>query len=236
MIDQFKKADIHVRFFDGVLVSGTDRDQIAAKEGVTLAKFAHRLTMGELGCYFSHRRLWQALVDSDDEAYVIFEDDMLLEPGFKKTAEALMARDSGFDVVRLGPLVPRMRRHRYANLGDGRAVYWTKSTAWGMGSYMITKDAARALVQSTKTFWGAVDADIDRVWVHGKKVQMVYPVAARPMDIPSIIGVRLEDYERDFTFHERWWRRGTRHLYRFVVLLQRIKSRRHQRRLNAFAR
>jgi glycosyl transferase family 25 len=227
MIDQFKKADIRVTFFDGVLVSGSDADRIAADEGVALGKFAKRLTLGELGCYFSHRRLWQQLIDSDDDAYVILEDDMILEAGFKVTVEALMRRGIEFDVVRLGPNVPRMRRHRYANLGDGRIVYWTKSTAWGTGAYTITKDAARALLQSTQTFWGAVDADIDRIWTHWKKVQMVYPVAARPMDLPSLIGDRVADSDRHISFHERWWRRGTRHLYRFIVLLQRLKAARN---------
>ena len=108
-------------------------------------------------------------------------------------------------------------------------VYWTKSTAWGTGSYMITKDAARALLKSTGTPWGAVDADIDRIWRHWKKVQMVYPVAARPMDLPSLIGDRVDDCDRHIGFHERWWRRGTRHLYRFTVLLQRIRSRKYLR-------
>ena len=224
MIDQFKKADIQVTFFDGVLVSGSNHDRIAADEGVRLGKFAKRLTLGELGCYFSHRRLWQSLIDSDDEAYVIFEDDMILEPGFRETVEALMQSGRGFDVVRLAPLSPRMRRHEYVDLGNGYVVYWTKGTALGTGCYTITKDAARALLKATKTFWGPIDFDIDRCWTHWKKVQMVYPEAARAMDLPSTIGYRVEDKDRHIGFHERWWRRGTRHLYRFVVLLQRIKS------------
>ena len=229
MTDQFRKANIEVAFFDGVLVTGSDSDQIAATEGVTLGKFAKRLTLGELGCYFSHRRLWQALIDSDDEAYVIFEDDMFLEPGFKDITESLMSRYKQFDVVRLGPLTPRMRTHTYASLGEGRSVYWTKCTALGMGCYTITKDAAHALLKSTETFWGPIDFDIDRCWTHGKKVQLVYPVAATIMGLPSTIGHREEDRDRHIGFHERWWRRGTRHLYRLTVLLQRIRSRKDQR-------
>lgn len=232
MIDQFKKADIEVTFFDGVLVGGSDSGRIAADEGVTLGKFAKRLTRGELGCYFSHRRLWQSLIDSDDEAYVIFEDDMILVPEFKNIVEALMQPDRGFDVVRLAPLTPRMRRHRFSDLGNGYVVYWTKGSALGTGCYTITKDAARALLRSTKTFWGPIDFDIDRCWTHWKKVQMVYPVPARVMDLPSTIGYRVEDKDRHIGFHERWWRRGTRHLYRLTVLFQRMRSRK-QRRLNA---
>lgn len=159
---EFQRAGIEVSFFDAVMVEGTDLDSAAAREGVTLGVFARTLTRGELGCYFSHRRLWQQLLDSDDEAYVIFEDDMSLVPNFREIAEAVLMRDAGFDVVRLGPLRAHERSEVYKDLGNGHAVYWTKRTALGMGCYMVSREAASALLAATTRIAGPVDYDVDR--------------------------------------------------------------------------
>jgi GR25 family glycosyltransferase involved in LPS biosynthesis len=118
-----------------------------------------------------------------------------------------------------------MRRHCYADLADGRVVYWTKSTAWGTGGYTIKKDAGRALVKFTKTFWTAVHAGMNRMWVHGKNEQTFLHVASRSMDVPSVIGHRIENRERRIGFHKRLWRRGTRQSYRSIVVPQRLQSR-----------
>ena len=78
MTEQFTSARVLVQFFDGVPVTG-GYGKIATSDGVILGKFDKRFTLGELGCYFSRRRLRQELIGSDDEACVILEDDMLLE-------------------------------------------------------------------------------------------------------------------------------------------------------------
>jgi glycosyl transferase, family 25 len=226
MSEQFSKANIEAHFFDGVLIPEGDPRGAAKAEGVSLGKFARSLTRGELGCYFSHRRLWQALVDSNDDAYVIMEDDMVLEDGFRRTTETVLSGAWDFDLVRLGPLRPHERSYMDVELGDGRSVYWTKRTALGMGCYTITKEAARALLRATQTIVGPVDYDVDRCWVHSRKVQLVYPVAARIMDLPTTIEGRIDDRDRNIGIHETWWRRYTKHRYRISVTLQRLRAER----------
>ena len=66
MAAEFEKADIDVSFFNAVVVPNTNNDAIAKAEGVKLGRYARRLTRGELGCYFSHRRLWEQLLQSDE--------------------------------------------------------------------------------------------------------------------------------------------------------------------------
>ncbi|WP_322013571.1 glycosyltransferase family 25 protein [Paraburkholderia sp. J12] len=230
MMDQFHKAGIEAEFFDGILIPEGNPRAAAEAEGVSLGKFARSLTRGELGCYFSHRRLWRALVESNCDAFVIMEDDMVLEDGFRETVETVLSGKWDFDLVRLGPLRPHERSYMHVDLGIGRRVYWTKRTALGMGCYTITKEAARAMLHATSTIVGPVDYDVDRCWVHSRKVQLVYPVAARIMNLPTTIEGRVDDRDRTIGFHEKWWRRYTKHRYRLSVTMQRLGARRAAQR------
>ncbi len=36
--------------------------------------------MGEIGCFLSHRKVWQAIVDSGAAVGLVFEDDAVIDP------------------------------------------------------------------------------------------------------------------------------------------------------------
>lgn len=44
----------------------------------------HTTTPGEIGCTMSHRCVWQDIVDHNYKGALIFEDDIILKPGFKE--------------------------------------------------------------------------------------------------------------------------------------------------------
>uniref|UniRef100_A0A6C0DTS7 Uncharacterized protein n=1 Tax=viral metagenome TaxID=1070528 RepID=A0A6C0DTS7_9ZZZZ len=48
---------------------------------------------GVVGCALTHYTLWKALLNSNDDYYIIFEDDVTLSPSFKKVYDALTSRD-----------------------------------------------------------------------------------------------------------------------------------------------
>ena len=50
--------------------------------------------VGFIGCALSHYNLWKALLASNDEYYVIFEDDVTLVPKFKEKFESLKKNDA----------------------------------------------------------------------------------------------------------------------------------------------
>jgi FkbM family methyltransferase len=45
--------------------------------------------VGVIGCALSHYNLWRSLLASNEEYYVIFEDDVILSPSFKRVYEGL---------------------------------------------------------------------------------------------------------------------------------------------------
>ena len=62
------------------------------------------VTPGMIGCQLSHLALWKHLLASDDDAFLIFEDDVLLPKGALATMNKayLMALPSDWDVVYWG--------------------------------------------------------------------------------------------------------------------------------------
>lgn len=59
---------------------------------------------GVIGCYLSHRKFWQMVVDEGYESAIIFEDDVKLVPDFKEKLRSHLDlfKDEIYDVVLLG--------------------------------------------------------------------------------------------------------------------------------------
>jgi hypothetical protein len=61
---------------------------------------------GVIGCYLSHRKFWQYVVDRNYSSAIIFEDDVRLIPGFKKKLTSSLQRleqdKLEYDIIFLG--------------------------------------------------------------------------------------------------------------------------------------
>ena len=64
------------------------------------------LTYGEIGCFLSHYRLWQQIVEEELDLVLIFEDDIKFEPYFISKLEYLKSElfdlEGSWDLVFLG--------------------------------------------------------------------------------------------------------------------------------------
>ena len=132
-------------------VAGVD-----AAAGATAA--APPLTVPEVACFLSHRRCWQIIADGKDRHGAIFEDDVV----FAHDAGALLA-DAGWvpsdaDLVKLETFfVPVRLGRRRAALGNGYSLARLVGRHVGAAGYVVSRTAARKLVQRTTRFRAAVD-------------------------------------------------------------------------------
>src|SRR6187402_784087 len=81
-----------------------ERDHLYSAE--LNARLHHKpLVDGEKGCYSSHLRAWQWLLDSPHVALVVLEDDVRITPGFNQAVQALAAQvasgSAQWDMVKL---------------------------------------------------------------------------------------------------------------------------------------
>jgi len=113
----------------------------AKNHGVTLS-------LGDLGCAASHITLWERLSQSNDSAWVIFEDDICLDSRVDlECLEEIVLDNKGNEVTLLnhyGIFGFRAGRRRYARLkAEARFPIWQTN---GAGAYVIGRGAAVALL------------------------------------------------------------------------------------------
>lgn len=219
MTEQFAKAGIDARFFNGIMLKDGETDIPGYDEKAHIRRAGRGLSRGEIGCYLSHRKVWQQLLDSDDDAYCVLEDDVVLETGFRDAVEAIMEHSADLDIVRLSTRTPRDLRLRYMTLRTGARVYWTRQCVSGCHGYTITRRAAQAMLKCTERILDPIDHELTRCWEHRQKVQVLHPPAVRLSHLPSTIddrhGVRRAGMLT---------RRLTGIRYRLEVLRQKIRA------------
>ena len=135
------------------------------------------LSNGEKGCYASHLRSWQQLMDSDAPAMVVFEDDVRLLPDLPQALAAIEAlpTDGSWDMIKLygrepekiadqGPLVQ----------GSLQLISYQRVPSFAAG-YVISRSGARKMLEARVPFDRPVDVDI-RFWFENDlRVYGVYP-------------------------------------------------------------
>ncbi|MGE8440474.1 MAG: glycosyltransferase family 25 protein [Comamonas testosteroni] len=135
------------------------------------------LSNGEKGCYASHLRSWQQLLDSDAPAMVVFEDDVRLLPQLPQALAAIEAlpADGSWDMIKLYGREPE----KIANQGPLVAgalqlISYQRVPSFAAG-YVISRSGARKMLEARVPFDRPVDVDI-RFWFENDlRVYGVYP-------------------------------------------------------------
>ena len=139
------------------------------------------LSDGERACFASHYTLWQKCIESN-EPIIVLEDDVEILPHFWQELERI--EQSEYVYVRL----------RYTNQKAGfypleHNFYISFDNVAGTQGYYLTPTAAKAFIESAKSWYRPVDDYMDMFYLHKIPVVCVKPVI-HSIDIQSIIGGR----------------------------------------------
>ncbi|MCW5139931.1 glycosyltransferase family 25 protein [Burkholderia cenocepacia] len=185
MVEEFAKQNINARFFDAFELKGCGHGIPGYDTGARLRRYGWLLSPGELGCYLSHRAVWRQLVESGSNACCIMEDDVALLDGFKSATEELYATREHWDMVRLMWL-NRREQTEYAHLSSGTKLMWMESPV-GLQCYMITREAAEAMLDYTSRILHAIDIAFDRNWEHEQRMFVTEPQFVQDTGAPTTI-------------------------------------------------
>ena len=56
------------------------------------AYYHRQMTMGEIGCFLSHYRIWENIVERKQNEVLILEDDVRFQPYFKDSAIRVLSQ------------------------------------------------------------------------------------------------------------------------------------------------
>lgn len=121
-------------------------------------RYPYCLTPGEVGCFLSHKKCWQKLVDSGDDWALVLEDDSVFHP---KAAEYFHSTDwipEGVQLVQFSFAKDSTFSDKSILLSNGSHLVRVKhSSPCGTYAYMISREAALKGLELSEKIEGPID-------------------------------------------------------------------------------
>lgn len=155
-----------------VMAAGT---QPLRKGDLHHPRYPFALGPGEVGCFLSHRKCWQKIVDDQLDYALIVEDDLHLDATGWGEAQNLVAEYAGTDsFFRL----PAKRREvptiTLAEQGEAR-LFLPKVIGLQTVAQVVGRNAAIRLLAASEALDRPVDTFLQMHWVHGQPIQTILP-------------------------------------------------------------
>lgn len=195
-----KELNIGFEFFDAIRGDDTENKSLFGYDDKKCIKEKGRsLSLGERGCFASHRTLWLECVEKN-EIFLIFEDDVFFADDFKHILLDLDQVVSEIGYVKLGHSANRKFMGLKQFVSTNYKINASKNNKYkvvryltsqnGSYAYAISPAAARKLVINSEEWWHPVDNYIEFEEEHGVLNLGVEPPVVFPSDAPSTIGQR----------------------------------------------
>jgi glycosyl transferase family 25 len=161
---------------DGKQLSDEEMSRVVAGEG----RWGW-LTPTEIGCFLSHRLCWQAIADGADPYGAVFEDDMLFGEQAGEVLSAISWIPDDADIIKLETAGSRIYvdKTNRATVG-GRSIQRLRWAHYCAGGYILSRNAARCLLQENISFKESVDDvlfSLETIAAGNSKICQLVPAA-----------------------------------------------------------
>lgn len=180
------KTDLQWCFFDAL-----EEPIPPLKHDINLTRIhtGRSLRKGEVGCYSSHFQVWNEFVASGEEQLIVLEDDVLAD----WSALARLARERlshyNINILRLFATHPvHGRIERFKLLSDHTHLMRVAGTCYGTQAYLLSREAAKALVNSCSGLTMPIDWAMSRYWAYGIANHAMIPFPVVERLVASTIG------------------------------------------------
>ncbi len=182
---------------DGRALTAADRAMVDPAR--TRLIYGNDLLDTEIGCYLSHYRLYQRMLDENIEVALIMEDDLDIAPQLPALiAELLADPDPPWLVVRLDSLRTQLHEPPNPRFAGRQVRRFPHGTLFrldvhvlGLGAYLIRQEGARRMLEYGRNIFMPIDQTMDRFWENRLTPYIVRPFPVRQRaDLASRIGAR----------------------------------------------
>ena len=145
-LNQIKITADRISAIDGKKLDKNTLSKITTKSFMQKIICPRELTLGEIGCFLSHRNCWKHLLSSDENFALIMEDDIT----FSARATTFLLNPDwilpGIHLIQLSTLNPSPHKaivDKLISLSCGdELLHIRKPIPWGTQAYIISKEAA----------------------------------------------------------------------------------------------
>ena len=188
---EFEKVGLDYEIWRAVDGSRLTEEELGSADNETRHRLGYdAMDHPALACLLSHTAALRSLADSEDEMIAVFEDDAILHPDVAGVLAALEEQPEGFDVVKL-QRSPDCRRAYFPvrPLGPGHTLGRLRFHDFGCYGYVITRGAARRILERFPRPVFEIDWIVPRYWENG--LERIYyldpPVVFHNDALPSYI-------------------------------------------------
>jgi glycosyl transferase family 25 len=148
------------------------------------------LSAAEIGCYLSHRNIWQTMVEGNLSMALILEDDAELGAQLPAALRAIENLERPWDLIKLyEPQIKKPLARSIPLNQDFSLCQYIKVPSTNTG-YVLSLAGAFKLLGTREMFGRPVDDDIQFYWEYSGEVYGVkpYPVFIADSSLESTIG------------------------------------------------
>lgn len=160
---------------DGRALPAEEIDAVYSRKSLHAPRYPFPLSDGEIGCFLSHRKVWQAIVDSGLEAGLIIEDDVEIDAIAFSRAVALAREHIGA----LGYIQFQTRpvKGQFTELirDDDVSIVRPLVGQLRTSAQIVSAAHARMLLDLTGQFDRPVDSFLQMSWVTGSPLCCAVP-------------------------------------------------------------
>ena len=175
---------------------------------------------GEIGCYHSHLKAWQQLLDSPCQVLLVLEDDMVFKPDFAQALVTSLRGAEHWDILKLAKIRAK-QPVRQGFLGDYSLNAYI-GAATGFGAYLIHRTTAQRLLPQMLPIRAPIDRELERVHRYDIRHFGLEPFPCHPHDegVSTITGENFNKVTRP-PLTQRWtkYSEQTRNLFARVFYL-----------------
>lgn len=160
-LSQLKITADRVSAVEGKKLDKNTLSEITTKSLMQKMICPRELTLGEIGCFLSHRNCWERLLSSDENFALIMEDDIV----FSNRATQYLLNSKWIlpntHLIQLSTLIPSPHKATVDKLitlscGD-ELLHVRKPIPWGTQAYIISREAAESAIRMSTRIGIPVD-------------------------------------------------------------------------------
>lgn len=170
-------------------------EQLAAVSKPRGVGYVYPMTSPEYGCFLSHRKAWQRIVESGERWGAIVEDDVYLADELSDLLSSDDWLPEDADVVQIWSAALKIRiKGSPVPLKNGyQLVKQCKPSSFGTVGYLISREAAQRALDGSQRMNCPVDYYLFSPWFPFVRKNQVFRLSIRPLALtsaPSEIGLR----------------------------------------------
>lgn len=162
--------------------------------GLHRPRYGFGLTPAEVGCFLSHRRVWQHMVDASLSHALIMEDDLELLPNFDHVFRFALEQSPPASLVKFdvrefeGPC-------RTVSRDEETAIVRPQLIPLRATAQLVSHAAAKRLLEHTRQFDRPVDTFLQMRWLHDVDVLVARPRCTA--EVSDMIGGSIINRSQD---------------------------------------